>query len=368
MKILIINWRSITDPLKGGAEIVTFEHARRWVKNHNAQITWICAKYNKDLNFENLEGINFKYLGKELKRDSTLNLFFSFPLFFYLAYKEYQDNFKNNVDVVIDQIHGIPFLTPLYVKEKVILYIHEVAGNIWDKMFPFPINIIGKFLEKNLLNLYKDNKIITVSNSTKEDLLSIHNFKNITIVHNGVNLKPLEKPLTKFENFTLVFLNRIVKMKGPERAIEIFSEVKKIIPNSKLVLIGNGEKDYLEELNIIVKKLNLYESVNILGFVPEEEKLNYLRKSHVLINTSFKEGWGLVNIEANTQGTAAVAFDVEGCRDSIKNGINGYISKDSKEFVSNILKIKENNLAKESLEYSKEFNWDLKAEEFYQQL
>ncbi|NBO17602.1 MAG: glycosyltransferase, partial [Proteobacteria bacterium] len=198
--------------------------------------------------------------------------------------------------------------------------------------------------------------------------LSIHNFKNITIVHNGVNLKPLEKPLTKFENFTLVFLNRIVKMKGPERAIEIFSEVKKIIPNSKLVLIGNGEKDYLEELNIIVKKLNLYESVNILGFVPEEEKLNYLRKSHVLINTSFKEGWGLVNIEANTQGTAAVAFDVEGCRDSIKNGINGYISKDSKEFVSNILKIKENNLAKESLEYSKEFNWDLKAEEFYQQL
>ena len=56
-------------------------------------------------------------------------------------------DYKNNVDVVIDQVHGLPFLTPLYVKnKKIIMYIHEVAGEIWTKMYPFPIGTIGRMV------------------------------------------------------------------------------------------------------------------------------------------------------------------------------------------------------------------------------
>jgi len=368
VKILILNWRSITDPLKGGAEVVTFEHAKRWVRDHKAEVTWLCAKYDKNKDTEEIEGIKFEYLGQELKRDSVLNLMISFPIFFYLIYKTYKQKYQNKIDVVIDQIHGIPFLTPLYVKEKVVLYIHEVAGSIWDKMFPFPINKIGIFMEKLFLKSYLGTKIITVSESTKDDLIKLGNFKDVVIVNNGVNTKVIESPTQKFENFTLLFLNRMVKMKGPERAIEIFSHIKKIIPNSKLIMIGRGEESYISSLKKKIQDLQIDEDVKIIGFVTEEEKLLNLQKSNLLINTSYKEGWGLVNIEANTQGTPAVAFDVEGCRDSILNGVNGYISKNEEDFINNILKIKQNDLAKSSLEFSKHFNWDVKAEEFYQQL
>lgn len=369
MKILIINWRSVTDPLKGGAEVVTFEHAKRWIRDHQAEVTWLCAKYDKNKGSEKIEGIKFIYLGNELRRDSVFNLMLSFPYFFYLVYQTYQKNFKGKIDIVIDQIHGIPFLTPLYVKERKILYIHEVAGEIWNKMFPFPINSIGIFLEKLLLNFYKKTKVITASNSTKEDLLSLgFEKRNIKIVEHGINLKPINKKTPKFSNFTILFLNRMVKMKGPERALEIFEKLKLEIPDSKMIMIGKGEKEYINELKEISKKLKINKDIEFLGFVTEEDKISYLQKSHVLINTSFKEGWGLVNIEANTQGTPAVAFDVEGCRDSIKNGINGYISKNEGEFIKNILKLKEKDLSDSSIEYSKKFDWDIKAEEFYKEI
>ena len=52
-----------------------------------------------------------------------------------------------NEHIVIDEIHGLPFFTTLYVKKPKIAFIHEVANEIWDYMYPFPINILGKFIE-----------------------------------------------------------------------------------------------------------------------------------------------------------------------------------------------------------------------------
>src|SRR3989344_1247979 len=39
MRVLILNWRDIKNPKSGGAEIVTLEHAKYWVKRgHNVTI------------------------------------------------------------------------------------------------------------------------------------------------------------------------------------------------------------------------------------------------------------------------------------------------------------------------------------------
>ena len=154
-------------------------------------------------------------------------------------------------------------------------------------------------------------------------------------------------------------------MKGPERAIEIFAQVKNHIQDAKMIMIGRGEESYISELKEKAKNLNVLKDIDFKGFVSLNEKINYLQKSHVLINTSFKEGWGLVNLEANSQGTPVVAFDVDGCRESVKDGVSGFIAKDEAEFVEKILKLKETNLEASSIEFSKQFNYDDKAEEFW---
>ena len=85
MKVLILNWRALKDPLSGGAELATFEHAKRWVKNHGAKVTWLCPRYKgcSQEAQETLEGVEFKYIGVPLTRN-VVSLFVAFPLFYFL--------------------------------------------------------------------------------------------------------------------------------------------------------------------------------------------------------------------------------------------------------------------------------------------
>jgi glycosyltransferase involved in cell wall biosynthesis len=366
MKILLLNWRSIKDPLAGGAELATIEFAKRWVSKHNAEVFWISAPYNKDITHEEIDGIKFIYLGIPLKRDETLKMLFHFPYFYLLVILEYFKNFKGKIDVVIDQSHGFPFLTPLYVTEKKILFIHEYADIIWDKMFNFPINKIGKFLENLILNLYTKLLTVTCSNGTKNDLVEKIGFneKNITIVNYATNLKPLKKPIKKYDIFTILYLNRVVKMKRPDAAIRIFAKLVSKVKIAQLIIIGKYEEEYFRELINLAENLNVKDKIIFKGHMAEE-RVEFLQKSHILINTSVKEGWGIVNIEANSQGTPVVAFNVEGCRESVKNGVSGYIADTEDEFVEKILKLKEENLQQSSIEYSKQFNYDDKSEDFW---
>lgn len=371
MKVLILNWRSIKDPWVGGAEWATFEHAKRWVAKNGAEVDWLSPGYNWATSSEKIKGVNFVYAGFPLGR-SVLKLLFSFPVFYFLVFWIYLNKYRGKVDVVIDQVHGIPFLTPLYVKEKIVVFVHEVGGKIWDKMYPFPINILGKFLEKVLYVFYRNKTVVTVSNGTKSDLILLGlPENNIKIVYNGVSLQVLGNLPEKYPVATLVFLNRLVRMKGVERALKVFSRIKDKLPESRFIVIGRAEPGYLEEIKSLSMDLGLSDSVEFTGYVHEDRKIELLSKSHVLLNTSYKEGWGLVNLEANACGTPVVAFNVCGNTESVVEAVNGHLIKDGDldEMARKALEIRNDvELRKSCLEYARKFNWDEKSGEFYSYL
>ncbi len=369
MKILIINWRSVRDPLEGGAERATIEHAKRWVRKHDAQVTWLCPRYDMSIDSETIEGVHFHYVGFPLKRNIS-QVIFTYPLFYFLVFWTYMTQFRGKVDVVIDQVHGIPYLTPLYVKEKIVVYIHEVAGEIWDIMYPFPINRVGRLLEKIIYPPYKNIDFVGGDTVSKElpsigiPLSRIHTIKY------GVTAPKLNKVPPKNKDLTIVFLNRLVKMKGPERAIEVFSLVHQLDSKAKLIISGKGELSYEKFLRELVKHLGLEKSVEFI-YASDKEKFDLLARSHVLLNTSFKEGWGLVNIEANCMGAPAISFDVPGNRESIVNGVSGYIflEKDIQKMAKKIVELKNSiEIQKSSLVYSRQFDWDKVSNEFYEVL
>lgn len=367
MRILILNWRSINDPLAGGAEKVTLEHAKRWVQNHKAEVTWISPRYENSPNSEVVEGVNFVYTGLPLTRN-LLSLLFTYPIFLLSIISLYIKKYRGNVDVVIDQVHGLPFLTPLYVKEKIIVFIHEVAGEIWDKMYPFPINTAGRLFENLVFKLYRKTMFVTGAYGTKDDLLKLNiPEKNIQVINHGLKVDYDFKHSQKENDFTLLYVNRIVKMKGPDTAIEVFEKVKKEIPDAKLWIVGKGEEEYVNELKQIVTNKSLNGSVKFFGFVSEEEKYQLMARAHVFINTSIKEGWGLGNLEANTQGTPAVSFDVPGNRESIRNTTSGYVCKDMNELVKKIVDLKDNPLNKEGIiNFPKQFDWEIQSRKMYE--
>src|SRR6185369_17247054 len=141
MKILMLNWRDPKNPKSGGAEVVTMEYAKRWIA-YGYEVTWFTSAFNNSNSEETIDGV------KIIRRGNIITVYI-FAVFFYFFS-------GTKFDLIIDQVHGLPFFAPLYSKVPVIVYIHEVAGEIWDYMYPFPINVVGKFLETFYLPLYKN--------------------------------------------------------------------------------------------------------------------------------------------------------------------------------------------------------------------
>lgn len=314
-KILILNWRCPKNPLSGGAEKVTLEHAKAWVKN-GISVTWLAGGFKRAPQSEILEGVHI------YRFCTPISIYFLAPFLYWFKW-------KGNFDLVFDEIHGIPFLSPLWAwKSRKIAYIHEVAQEIWDEMLPFPINILGKLYEKIYFIFYRKTPFLTGSNSTKQDLIRYGiSEKNITVIPHGLFLKPLDKPTEKERVLTLLYVSRLVKMKGIEDALHIFAEVLKKAPTAQFWIVGSGEEGYVKKLHELAEQLNIRKSVTFFGYVNEEKKVELYQKAHFLLHTSVREGFGLVVVEANSQGTPALIYDSPGLRDIVKNNTNGFLFK-----------------------------------------
>lgn len=315
MRVLIINWRDPRNPQAGGAEVVTREHARRWIKaGHN--VTWFSTRYTHSSPEEVVDGITI------IRKGGILSFFFFVP--WYILKN------RHTIDLLFEEIHGFPFLTPLYFRGRKIVFIHEVAGEIWNKMFPFPINYIGRFLEKLSFLFYKKIPFITVSESTKADLRQL-GIKQVTVITNGFHQVPIQ-PFIKETQPTLIFISRLVRMKGIEEVLRAFSLIHNSLPDAKLWIVGTGKKEYINSLRKLVKDLRIEKPVIFYGKVNEEEKFSLLRKAHLILHASVKEGWGLVIIEAASQETPAVVYNVGGLRDSVLHNKTGIVlSKNTSE-------------------------------------
>ena len=125
------------------------------------------------------------------------------------------------------------------------------------------------------------------------------------------------------------------------------------------------DRDYVEFLKKMTASLGLTKRVKFFGFVNQEDKFVLLAKSHVMVNPSIREGWGLVNIEANAVGTPVVAYNSQGLIDSIKDGLSGIICRENTpqmlaQQIHDLVTDKNRFafLAKGALAWSKNFTWE----------
>lgn len=311
MRILILNWRDPKNPESGGAEIVTMEHAKAWVKNGHSVI-WFTSAFKNSVEEEIIDGV------KIVRRGNSIAVYLLAPLFYFFSKQKY--------DLIIDEIHGIPFFTPLYAKVPKIAFIHEVAGNIWDYMYPFPVNKIGKTLEKIYLYMYKNLPFWTDAPSTIDDLEKFGvKRKNCVAIPCPQKNIPLASLPEKEDIPTFIFVSRVVKMKGIEEVIKSFFHILKETKNGQLWIVGDGDKKYLEYLRKTMHDYSISTKVKFFGRVPESKKLELMKKAHMLLHASIREGWGLVVTEAASQATPSVVYNVSGLKDSVINNKTGIV-------------------------------------------
>lgn len=357
MKVLILNWRDIENPTSGGAEVLTHEMAKRWVK-WGHEVTQFSSLFKNAKKEEIVDGV------KIIRRGNPDAKFF-FDSVHFMAFWYYQKHFKSKFDVVIDEIHGIPFFTPFYVKERKVVLICEVAGEIWNTIFKFPLNKIGRFIENRYFGFYKNISFLTISPSTKNDLIKKGISKEkVVVLPMGITIPKNPKEFLKEKDPTLIFVGRLIKTKGVEDAITVCKNLKKYFPDIKLWIVGRGELNYKKSIDEMIKEMGIEDNVMFFGFVSENKKFELMRRAHVLLVPSIKEGFGLTVPEAGYVGTPAVAYNVEGLRDIIIDGKNGFLvshtveamEKRAKQLLSQEILYKK--IQEGAVRYAKSLSWD----------
>ncbi|MEK7572818.1 MAG: glycosyltransferase family 4 protein [Patescibacteria group bacterium] len=311
-KILILNWRDIKNPSSGGAEILTHEIAKRFVM-WGHQVTQFSSCFPNCLAEEKVDGVKIIRMGHPDAR-------FLFSSVHFLAFKYYRKN-VGKFDVVVDEIHGLPFFTPWYVKEKKVVLICEVANELWTNMFGPIFGTLGRIVEWYYLHFaYSNIHFLTISESSKDDLIKEGiKEKNITILPMGLSIPNNLKTYEKEKTPTLIFVGRLSRQKGIEDAIIVLKKVSKKIPKIKLWIVGRGEKNYVSYLKSLIKKIKIEKQVIFFGFVEEYKKFEFMQRAHVLLVPSIKEGWGLTVPEAAAVGTPSIVYNSQGLRDVLRD-------------------------------------------------
>lgn len=348
MRILIFNWRDIKNPDAGGAEVFTHENAKRWVAAGNS-VTQFSAHFAGGLKEEMMDGVNIARGGNRYS--------------VYIKAREYYKK-NNDFDIVIDEINTIPFFTPGFVKGKIIVLIHQLAREFWFHEVNFPAALLGRYyFEERWLKRYKDIPTMTVSNSTKDNLVEL-GFKDIFVVPEGIKFKPLSKVPAKEKDPTFIFVGRLKKAKKPQDAVKAFNIVKKEVPSAKLWVVGDGY--HRKELEKIAG-----DGITFFGKVTDEKKLELMSRAHAILVPGVREGWGLIVTEANACGTPAIAYDVPGLRDSVEDFKNGILVGPRPEKMAEIMMNLVSNeklrrdLSGKALEHSRQYSWDNSAKETF---
>ncbi len=344
MEILILNWRDIKNPISGGAELFTHEIAKRLIAQKH-KITLYTSAFPDCRKKETVDGVVIIRRGNEV----TVRFW---------AFLYYLKN-RKNIDLVIDEINTIPFLTPLYAKKRIAL-IHQLAKEVFFYETNPILAVIGFLLEPIWLKLYRNTQAITISECTKRDLEKI-GFRNVSIIKVGIDFKVLDYMPMKEEKLTLVYLGRIKRNKRIEHILKAFSIVSKKI-DANLWMIGKGDKKYINQL-----KERAAGNVSFLGYVTKKKKIELLKRAHALILTSVREGFGIVVVEAAACATPTIAYDISGLHSSINNPVSGILCKENPHALAEkILEFNKHKelqqfLSRNALNYARQFSWERSA-------
>jgi glycosyltransferase involved in cell wall biosynthesis len=361
MRILVFNWRDIKNPSAGGAEEFIHQIFSRIALKGN-EVTLVTSKVPNLTKEEKIDGIRIVRSGGKF-------MTYLLSFFFYLRY-------KNNYDVIVESINTIPYLTPFYAKGKNMAILHHVGGReTYDLEVNPMMSSILTFLQKLTLLIYRSQKVVAVSPSTKAELVrSKLSDRNVALILNGVNIESSTEKFSKYVYPTIVYFGRVKPLKRVEEVIFAFQEVKGRVPDARLIIAGRGDKTYYDRLNKLAYSSRV-KDIAFIGEIKEEDKPSQIGRCWIFVTASVKEGWGISVLEANKFGLPAVAYDVPGLRDSIKNGVTGYLVKngDRDKLVEALVRLLTDDdlrikMSESATRWAKSFDWNVSAERMLKEI
>ena len=331
------------------------------------------------------------YNGKEKDREQEYRFVenekeFCFKIYWMHGYEIFKNGFMPSVKNIIlkydvIQVHEYDQMMSwqLYTKQVKPTIIYH--GPYYDK-FAKGYNLKCKLFDMFFLPRRKYDNMVVLSKSTlATDFMHSKGFRDVTTVGVGIDLdnfgenanKKINKSDDQKEKYVL-YVGKMEERRNVYFLAEVFRKIHKKDPKLKLMIIGNGEKEYKEKFLHSIK--NEVEA----GYIIYKEKatqielVKYYNDASFFLLASNYDIFGMVLLEAMYFGAPVISSINGGSCTLIKNGYNGFVMEqfDSDLWANCILSAMRNEELLEEMKVNARktieegFTWNMLADTFIQ--
>ncbi len=314
MHLLAINFRDPAHPEAGGAELhleqVLLDAVRRgW------RVTWLASGFPGGAPQGEHKGI------RVLRRGQWWNFNFIVPG---VLRREFSG--ADAPDHIVEDVNKVPCFTPWFTRVPVSVIIPHLFGTTVFREANAVVASYVLLMEAILPFAYARCRFVVISDSTRDDVVARGIARErIAVVECGLDHARYrtDPTVAKAVQPTLAFVGRLRRYKGLDWVLRALPGVRARVPDVRLEVIGDGP--YGDTLRAETERRGLTGAVHFLGFLPGAEKVKRLQAAWAVVQPSPKEGWGLTVVEASACGTAVVASDAPGLRDSVRRDETGLL-------------------------------------------
>lgn len=172
------------------------------------------------------------------------------------------------------------------------------------------------------------NDLIQGGITSKElKVLGYGNVRGVDMVRFCRRTEVIEKSMALKDDskFSFIFVGRIVGDKGINELVHAFVRLQKTFSNIRLILVGNFE-DQLDPVSEETRKIiDTSETIDAVGVKYGDDLLAYYAASDCFVFPSYREGFPNTVMEAGAMGLPSIVTDINGSREIIINGENGFV-------------------------------------------
>lgn len=197
------------------------------------------------------------------------------------------------------------------------------SRSYWRRYAGTPVGTAGWLVQRLCIRL--PHRAFCISHVTERRLLE-EGFRGEHAVLPGLYAGPADpSPATQIEPL-VVFAGRHVREKRVPLLVEAFAHARRVLPDLRLELYGDGPDRARAESTSA--RLGLEGSLSFLGARPQEEVERAFGRASCIATASEREGYGLIVVEAAARGTPSVvvAGDENASVELIADRVNGVVA------------------------------------------